>query len=277
MLHVNLDQLNPHPRDAYISFIAATHVYTVDESKLKTHGDTARLYTSVTTVVKSFFTPFDPIAVATSLIRRPKFRRSKLYKQYHQLLYDNPSDDAIICRIGEMWTANGRTQAELGTKLHEYIEDIYNKKCSMDQTAPVEYQQFHDFYLLMMENDMVPYRTEWRIFDEEYNVCGTIDMLFFNTRTRTYHMVDWKRSKKISKFSFKKNGLRACNKIPDSNYYHYMLQQNMYKYILEKHYNIKIMDMSLAVFHPNQTTYDIIIVEERQALITNMLSSALNM
>ena len=38
--------------------------------------------------------------------------------------------------------------------------------------------------------------------------------------------------------------------LPDCNYYHYCLQLNAYRYILETEYGFKVSEMLLGVFHP---------------------------
>lgn len=71
-------------------------------------------------------------------------------------------------------------------------------------------------------------------------------------------MVDWKRSKKLivqgtnkpdkRGFQIEMEGLMD---LTNCSYYRYCIQQNIYKYILEKEYNIVISDMILAVLHKN--------------------------
>ena len=39
--------------------------------------------------------------------------------------------------------------------------------------------------------------------------------------------------------------------LPDANYWHYSLQLNTYKYILENNYGKKINKMYLVILHPN--------------------------
>jgi hypothetical protein len=76
-------------------------------------------------------------------------------------------------------------------------------------------------------------------------------MIYKNRNEDTYSIYDWKRSKEIKKTSYNKWGKIACiSHIPDSNYWHYCLQLNTYKYILEKNYGIKIRDMYLVCLHP---------------------------
>ena len=40
------------------------------------------------------------------------------------------------------------------------------------------------------------------------------------------------------------------NHLPDSNYWHYCLQLNIYKAILEKNYNKKVSGLYLVCLHP---------------------------
>ena len=39
--------------------------------------------------------------------------------------------------------------------------------------------------------------------------------------------------------------------LPDTNFWHYSLQLNTYKYMLEKNYGKKVTDMYLVCLHPN--------------------------
>jgi len=48
--------------------------------------------------------------------------------------------------------------------------------------------------------------------------------------------------------------------MPDSNFWHYALQLNTYKFILEEKYNKKIRDLYLVRLHPDieEKTYELI-------------------
>lgn len=120
---------------------------------------------------------------------------------------------------------------------------------------------------------------EKKIFLNEYNVAGTIDCLFKGPDGR-YVMVDWKRSKKlIVKGTEKpdKRGFRVdidgLSELTNCSYYRYCIQQNMYKYILEKNYNIIVSDMILAVLHENYSKYHTIRLPEMPEETKIILSS----
>ena len=54
-----------------------------------------------------------------------------------------------------------------------------------------------------------------------------------------FYLFDWKRSKQIKKENRYRKGKHPLNHLDDANYWHYALQLNIYKYILEKNYIIK--------------------------------------
>jgi len=95
---------------------------------------------------------------------------------------------------------------------------------------------------------------------DEYNVAGTVDALFKKPQKEEYLIIDWKRSKKLVVDGHPKKygygyALSELNHLDNSSYYKYALQQNMYKYILEKTYGLPISSMNLIVLHENFDTY----------------------
>ena len=108
---------------------------------------------------------------------------------------------------------------------------------------------------------MKPYRTEWTVFNEDIKISGTIDMVYENP-DGTLSIYDWKRAKDISKTNaFKKYAITECiQHLPDTNYWHYSLQLNTYKAIIERKYNKKVTDLYLVRLHPDnpKKTFELI-------------------
>ena len=73
----------------------------------------------------------------------------------------------------------------------------------------------------------------------------------------TLTIYDWKRSRDITKTNnFNKFSINPqIEHIPDSNFWHYSLQLNIYKGILERKYDKTIKDLFLVCLHPNQKNY----------------------
>ena len=140
--------------------------------------------------------------------------------------------------------------SDAGTKLHFDIECTYNEIEIVNNSK--EFQMF-----LQFKNDhyyLEPYRTEWLIFDEENKITGSIDMVFKDGDVLDIY--DWKRSKSIDKVK-NNNFLQSysLNHLPDSNYWHYSLQLNIYKNILERKYGMKVRDLYLVQLHPDFNNY----------------------
>ena len=117
--------------------------------------------------------------------------------------------------------------------------------------STIEFEYFLNF--LHAHPNLIPFRTEWTIFDEELKLAGSIDMVFYDQDTHTYHIYDWKRCRNIQKTNgFNKWGNKECiDHLPDSNFWHYSLQLNIYKALLERKYNMVIDSLYLVCMHPN--------------------------
>jgi ATP-dependent exoDNAse (exonuclease V) beta subunit len=99
------------------------------------------------------------------------------------------------------------------------------------------------------------------IFDEDLKLAGSIDMVYENP-DGTISIYDWKRSKDISKINTWNKF--ACNPLichmPDSNFWHYALQLNTYKAILERKYEKTVTKLCLVRLHPDieEKTYELL-------------------
>lgn len=137
---------HPHERDARISFEEGPHIYTID-------GDSN--YMSVTTWNHKHFEQFDADAIITKMMSGANWTRSK----YHGMTREE---------IKAQWEANRDAAATAGTALHYDIECYYN---GMDvENDSVEYNYFREF--VADNRGLVPYRTEWMVWDARVAVCG---------------------------------------------------------------------------------------------------------
>lgn len=231
-----LSEKHNHPKDKYISLDELTHIYTINNK-----SD----FISVTTFVHSLFNNFNADKVIDNIIRGKNYKKSKYYNLTRE-------------EIKNMWETNRKDAAEKGTKIHLDIENYYNNIIVNNNS--VEYLYFKNF---LKDNDLKPYRTEWKVWDEEYKITGTIDMVYEN-KDGTLMIYDWKRSKEIMRNRpFEKYSKIECiSHIPDLNFWHYSLQLNIYKRILETKYNKKISKMCLVCLYPENDNYIIYEVPE---------------
>ena len=89
----------------------------------------------------------------------------------------------------------------------------------------------------------------------------------------TYGIVDWKRIKNWDSIhqSFSKKCIGSLFELGASNYNKYSLQINLYRYILEKEYGIKVSWMAVASFHPNQGEYKFAVVENMDYIVNTIV------
>ena len=232
-----LANLNPHERDSHIHFDEGPHIYTID-------GDSD--FTSVTKWNHSHFGKFDADAIITKMMAR-NWTNSKYFGQTRE-------------EIKAGWKKNGDEASKAGTKMHYDIECFYNDlEVEIDEDC-VEFD-----YFMAFENDigskLEPYRTEWMVWDKELQMAGSIDMVFRND-DGTLLIYDWKRCKNIKKDNRYQSSTTECiNHLPDTNFWHYSLQLNTYKYILEKNYGEKVVGMYLVCLHPNNANKSYIRLE----------------
>ena len=166
---------------------------------------------------------------------------------------------------------NGKKASTAGTKMHYDIECYYNDMDIEVEEDCIEWKYFEEFEKEIGGNKE-PYRTEWMIWDKELKFAGSIDMTYIN-KDGTIDIYDWKRSVGIKMDNRWQSALTECIKhLPDCNYYHYCLQLNTYKALLEKNYGVKVKDMYLVCLHPNNEnkTYQRIKVIDLQEEVMNL-------
>jgi len=259
ILHNVLSVKNSHPRDANIQFIEKGHKYIIlTEPDVK--------YTSVTTWNHSHFEQFDADKIIDTMMK------SKGWKEGHKYW------GLTAGQIKAQWNSNKDAVAGAGTDLHYEIECFQNDDSFyFDYTnnellsnyldnnkekhdfKPIEWQYFINFVKDFPH--LKPFRTEWLIYDDDVKISGSIDMVYENP-DGTISIYDWKRCKNITRINnFNKFALPAaiCH-LPDSNFWHYALQLNTYKAILEKKYGKIVKELFLVRLHPDaeEKNYELI-------------------
>jgi len=255
-----LSRKNSHSRDEFIQFFEKEHKYVITfEPEVK--------YTSVTTWNHKHFPEFNADEIIKTMMR------SKGWKEGHKYW----GLDAK--QIKELWDSNKNNVASAGTNLHYEIECFMNEKLlpsgysheqlynlymshtslSVHDSKPLEWQYFIQFVKDFPE--LKPYRTEWTIYNEDVKISGSVDMIYENL-DGTLSIYDWKRAKNITRVNnWNKFALpqEICH-LPDSNFWHYAMQLNTYKVILEDKYNKKVTDLYLVRLHPDaeEKSYELI-------------------
>jgi hypothetical protein len=266
-----LSNANFHARDLHIQFEEIGHKYTI-------LTDPDSKYMSVTTWNHSHFPKFDSDSVIKNMMRGKNWNPENKYWGMTRE------------QIKQQWSNNGASVSGAGTDMHFEIEcfmnndyipypytqlnlysSYFSKYYQTHDNKPLEWKYFTDF--VRDFPDLKPYRTEWTIYDEELKLAGSIDMVYENP-DGTLMIYDWKRSKEISTINkYNKYAITECiSQYPDSNFWHYALQLNTYKAIIESKYDKKVTNLCLVRLHPDaeENTYELLPVPDMQSSIKEL-------
>ena len=262
---MTLARLNPHPKDKNITFEEVSHTYTIHDPE---NGINNVLFSSVTTWNDCHFEKFDPdLAIR-------KMRNGRNWGPSNK--YYGMSD----AEIKKTWDNTKDVACSSGTNLHAAIEDFMNNQtlqypyyhghlynefferyaregAALLQSNPTYTTKEWGFFLNYLKDlpGMKPYRTEWAVYHQKAKIAGMIDMLYENP-DGTYIIADWKRTVQLDRNHknerYPKFATTGCIKhFIDSNYWHYVLQLNIYRYILYHEYGKTVSRMFLIILHSN--------------------------
>jgi len=247
---------NKHPRDDCIKFDEPTHVYTVNGS--------SKGIISCTKFLHDFFPHFDAKAIIAKMMSSPKWPQSKYYGK-------------TADQIQKEWNDNGAAASGAGTAMHLSIEQFLHGHPELIEPGVLqtpEWRYFMNFWNEAKE-DLVPYRSEWEVWSEEHKLAGSIDMIFYRKSDDSYVIYDWKRSKEIKMENDFGTGFGPVSHLPDSNYWHYTLQLNVYRWFLETFYGLKISDMYIMIFHPDNENYQQFKLKRLEKEVNDMIAARL--
>ena len=246
-----------YEQDAHIDFEPCEHIYIYKGIK--------RML-PVSSLIAYFFEEFQALPQAENQLR---------YKGI-------PVEENL-----DKWERAGRMASEVGTFVHLQTENYFQRgffetECQLQfgsetEVVNVEQEKLH-FLRFIRDYDIEPYRQEWPVYDKDLNIAGTIDLICKDDDGE-FTIYDWKRSSKVVNAQGQPivegfRGKMSCNGIslPDTSFYHYCIQQNLYRYMLESHYGIRVKAMNLVVLCPDYPTYYVAQVPKMDQLIQQIVT-----
>ena len=250
-----LARTNAHPRDERITFDEASHRYTIDGSN---EG-----WISCTQFIHSYTQEFDADKIIQKMMASSKWSESK---------YFGMTADAIKAQ----WSKSAEDASSAGTRMHLDIEHYNNAdpvgNLEADNWTPVaspEWEYFLSYDQWRKDHGFEPYRTEWLVFKEDIKLAGSIDMLY-KKPDGTLAIYDWKRAKEIKYENAYQTMLSPLDHLPDTNYWHYSLQLNIYRRILEELYGVVVSELALIVLHPTNKRFKRIMLNMMDDAVSSM-------
>ncbi len=253
----NFTDAGRYEQDDEIDFLSDEHIYVYRGSQQ---------LLPVSSLIAYFFEKFDAVRMA----------------RMQQDRYGIPVEETL-----DKWNRTGQMASTVGTFVHEQTENyfqhgIFESACSFYCEGKVETvsvaRERDQFLHFIRDYAIKPYRQEWPVYDAELNIAGTIDLIC-QENDGQFVIYDWKRSRKVvddegrpivSGFGGK-TSIRCIN-LPDTAYYHYCIQQNLYRYMLERHYGIKVHALYLVVLCPDYPEYQVVSVPIMDELIDQIVN-----
>jgi hypothetical protein len=229
--------------------------------------------------------PSAPVSVTGFISKfKPKFDEDKWARIKAKKLGISVDEMKFI------WSEKNLFSTTLGTCFHKIAESIYtgvkyhiNKnelQASLGDSLyedlkvllPVFVEQFKIFYN-NTKNILEPIKNELVIGDlNNTRICGTMDMLVYNNRSKQYEIYDFKTNKDITysstykeRYSIPLDALEVCE------YNTYSLQLSFYKYIIEQYTNLKIGALYIVWFDRIKNKPEIIDVKDYTGYVEMLL------
>lgn len=209
---------------------AEDHTYTVQT-------DPTTRYCSVTQLVKGFSRPFQEDLEAAK------------YSVKHRM----KKKDVL-----QLWADKRNNAANLGTIVHAIAENIAHNLREHGWYDPVTppgpaagyVAGVHRFYDEHLEAGLAGPVPELRVASPTWRLAGTVDLI--TGLDGEPAILDWKTSERIDRFGFGSKCMYApFNHLPDSNFWHYLLQLNTYRYILKKEYDYEVNQLAVIWLLPD--------------------------
>lgn len=258
-----LNELNAHPRDKQVRINEEEHVYYL--------SDGSRADVSVTTLISFYTGKFDGKKILSFMFTPARCDNELRYKNDNSPYYNMTRKEILT-----QWSSTGT----FGTTVHNYIEtyllnyprfkhltDDATRLCVLtkpDEEVPDKYmsclRQFFNWEQKFEAEGWTPFQSEKIVFDiddPDLRIAGSIDAIYSKPNETTgeleYAVVDWKTSSK----NFSSGRSYGSNKIgypfddiKNAKLNHYSMQLHIYRYLLEKHYGMKIVRLIIVQLNP---------------------------
>lgn len=241
-----------------VSFRADVHEYTVLHK-----GVRHKVGVSATGLVKRFFPPFEPRAVA----KRGISRWTK-HPVYGPIIAESDDPVAAIC---SMWAEAGTKAAEHGTRVHAWAEAFVGGFVPAPIPGIPECDHIRRF---VAGSGLVPAAAELRVWfckSDRPVLAGTVDALFTDGQNN-HVLVDWKCSAKPLDGPAYASGTGPLARLAHTKLVVYSLQAHLYAIMLRQSRKIEVRRLLLVRLTPDkaETTEALPLRAEAEALIETL-------
>lgn len=243
-----------------------------------------RVGISVTRFIEQYCNEFDAQTVAEKVATKNKKNydyatvQLKYYnplvlgydgcKEKYDELQEMLKQPTTVQEVLNEWDYKNKFACAKGSTCHEYAQSLWsgNDFDRGDFDGSKEYLQAVDKIESQADRFYNDYKDrlehladEFVVGSPEYDICSAIDHLFINKLTGGLVLVDYKTNSDIHKTErYAKDMKVPLQHLKDFTLNHYYIQLSIYRYLVEKHTNLKIEEMFIVYFSENIENYEII-------------------
>lgn len=200
------DKWTTHPDGSRLFFRESDHTYSI--------GD--RYLIPATSLIHSFFPEFDEDKHSLRIANR-----------------EGRTQEEVL----DEWEGKRTRACDFGTKVHSFAEMYLKGEDPPEPDTDKEklYFKWTGQCIRRLQKNYEIVAIEETVFSEDFGVAGTVDLVAKNLETGQYAILDWKTNEKIKEtntFAEGTHGLGPCSDIYNCNYWHYVLQINLYRVLL---------------------------------------------
>lgn len=245
-----------------IKFIEESHQYFIDDEE----------YTPVSNIIKEYEPEVDWDQKAADYATK-----------YHKKKED----------VQKEWKLNNLKATISGTRTHEFGESYTNLMCGhpeliCEQNKPQHIEEYNTMvptypkeeavkkFYDELESNLHPVGAEFKLSSKfiknVLKICGTCDLLFYDSEKDSYKIYDWKTNKSLIKDYNRTNNVTMTGCVSymiNEPLSHYTIQFNLYQKMLES-IGLKISDRVL-VWLKDDGTYETIYIDKMDDNVINKI------
>ena len=236
-----------------IEFVEEGHKYTIDGQE----------YIPVSNIIKKYEPEVDWDQKAANYATRYGRKKEDVSREWKLNNLKSTISGTRTHAFGESYTnlLIGHPELICEQNKPQYIEE-YN---TMVSTYPKEdaIKKFYDNLPRNLHPVGAEFRLSTKFIQDALPICGTCDLLFYDSDKDAFVLADWKTNKSLIKEYNRTNGIHMVGpmtKFIDEPLSHYTLQFNIYQRLLES-IGIKIIDRTL-IWLKDDGTYETIYIEK---------------
>lgn len=233
---------------------------TIDEPTHEYRVDGERIQQNVTSSLDELCGEFHEDRTIDRMLANTY--RWKQNKHYATCNFDEFGNELTREEKAERLKRKWRESREDGTRLHKFIEQQYEEPATSSTTATVtppsapNAAAYFNFEDIRMFNGWLLVATEYPVYDVACSIAGTVDAIYMPNplQPRQVVLVDWKRAAITTTVGNMTYEHPLMSQYAKGNYWKYAMQLNIYREILERNYDLHVLDVFLVSMPPDEST-----------------------